>query len=279
MNEFRDGLAPKCRQLHFIRFWIKIDHQTRTLSIRHSASRARHQPHLPLKGMGFINLVLNGYRAVLLLLLIIVSVPPPLSAGPLKISELADLLKSVNAMSCQFRQENYDSLQERRTHASGRFLYLQPGLMKWIYDEPDPYTIIVGNRRIWIYDAVLESVTIYDTDKTQGLNALEPVFEPQKLQQYYGDAAAESSRNHLDIHAGDKAVYLVRRKPDPNIAEIQISVGADSQIKQFVVLENNGNYRKISFQAIDTKPGLQPSDFSFDAPEGVEIIDKTKENP
>lgn len=198
-----------------------------------------------------------------------------IQAQTIKLSTLGSHLERFSSLSGAFKQENVDTLQDRRTEASGRFSFMKPGLMRWKYDRPDPYTIIVGSRRIWIFDPVLETVTIHNTSKIEGFKALSMLFEPEKLQSRFNPA--KPARNLLEIQAGDKQLFLVYKQRDPNIAEIQIAFNADYQIRQFVIVDHNSNYRRFTLSGLNIGSGLDPSIFDFKIPEGVEIIDKTRE--
>ena len=200
-----------------------------------------------------------------------------LHAETINLATLGNNLHNINKLSGSFEQENVDHIQARRTKASGQFFFLKPGLMKWIYDKPDPYSIIVGNRSIWIHDPVLESVTIHSTTKIKGLTLLSMLFAPKQLKSHFKTVVPK--KNLLDNNTGHQLLFLTFKQPDPVISEVQIAFDNHHLIKQFVVLERNQNYRKISFSDVDRNPQIDALDFEFQIPEGLEIIDKTTENP
>lgn len=196
-------------------------------------------------------------------------------AQTISLSTLGDRLGDLTALSGTFEQQNVDLLLDRQTVASGRFFFLKPGLMRWIYDRPDPYSIIVGAQQVWIYDPILENVTIHHTRKIKGIKVLSMLFEPGKLDAQFKQTRPE--KKLLKTVPGDKSLFLTHKTPDPHISEIQIAFSNTYRIKQFVVVEKNRNYRRIVFTDLNTDSGIKASDFEFKIPVGVEIIDKTKE--
>ena len=63
------------------------------------------------------------------------------------------------------------------------------------------------------------------------------------------------------------------------MAEIQLVFDRNYRLKEVVALDTNENYRRITFSALKINPRLALSNFEFQPPEEVEIIDKTKESP
>lgn len=203
--------------------------------------------------------------------------PGQFQAETIDIQTLGRNLMPFSALSGSFNQENFDPLQDRKTMASGQFDFHKPALMRWAYHDPDPYSIIIGTESVWIYDPVLENVTIHSVLKIKGLDTISIIFQPEKLAQRFKET--QPTQVLLDIKPEDKVIYLTYKQPNPNIAELQIVFDTGYQIKQFVTVDQNGSYRKLTFSNLKLNPGLSRSDFIFKIPEGVEIIDKTKETP
>lgn len=217
----------------------------------------------------------RGHRLPTIFFVLIIFYTSGLRAETIDISTLKTNLHRFSALTGHFEQENFDTLQDRRTAASGRFFFLKPGLMRWEYLKPDPYSIIVGRKYIWIYDPTLENVTIHNTQKVRGIKILAMMFEPEKLRQHF--RSIKPTRVFLDHQPGDTTLFLGYLQPDPTVSEIQICFNSGFEIKQFIVVDTNRNYRKLILSDLNSGSGPVPSDFEFKIPEGVEIIDKTKE--
>ncbi len=154
---------------------------------------------------------------------------------------------------------------------------LKPGLMRWIYERPDPFRIIVGQERIWLFDPILENVTIYNAQNINGIKVISLLLEPENLQHHF--KIIQPSKMLLDIEPDDKWLFLTQKEKSQNIAEVQLAFDRNYQIKQFVIVDMNRNYRKITLNQINLRPQMSKADFEFNLPDGVEIIDKTDEKP
>ena len=70
------------------------------------------------------------------------------------------------------------------------------------------------------------------------------------------------------------SIYLTPKKQNPSAVEIQVAFDKNRHyIKQFVIIDANQNYRKISFSNINLNPDFQESQFVFIITEGTEVID------
>ena len=171
-----------------------------------------------------------------------------------------------------FNQEYYDSLQDKIIISKGKFEYLNPGLMKWKYDSPEKLELIIGAEKVWIFDPELENVTIQRLDLVGRIKILAFMNPKESLNKYYD--VIKTEKNLLDKSKNNNIIYL--RPKDKNLIfkEIQLAVNkVNYQIKQFVILEKQGSYRKITFSKIKTNLNLKPKDFEFIIKEGIEVID------
>jgi outer membrane lipoprotein carrier protein len=195
------------------------------------------------------------------------------SAQTIDFQSLKSNLNRISALSGQFSQENVDLLQDRKSKAQGRFYFMRPGLMRWIYEQPDPYSIIVGKERIWLFDPILENVTIYNVQNVSGIKIISLLLEPENLHQHF--KTVQPSKMLLDVEPDDKLLFLTQKEKSQDIAELQLAFTGNYQIKQFVIVDMNQNYRKITLSQLNIRPQISKADFEFNLPDGIEIIDKT----
>jgi chaperone LolA len=243
--------GQKKLRLHFhptSRHWIQF--------LRHSLHR-----FWPLKSVVLILISAFSFQGLL--------------AQTIDLQTLNKNIEKISALSGQFTQKNFDLLQNRKSEASGRFSFLRPGLMRWIYEQPDPYSIIAGKERIWLYDPILENVTIYNVQNVSGIKIISLLLKPEKLQHHF--KIINPSKMLLDVKPNDKLLFLAHKEKNQNISEVQLAFDADYRIKQFVIVDLNRNYRKINFNHLNIRPQLNKADFEFTLPDGIEIIDKTNE--
>ena len=186
--------------------------------------------------------------------------------------QIENKLISTQSVGGTFHQVFFDSLQNKKTYSSGTFAYLQPALMKWLYEEPEPLEIIIGKDKLWVFDPLLENVTIKEVNDITDYQTLASLFQPNQLRHNFMEIVPQ--QNLLDKDPPMVKFYLRPKKKNKNAAEIQ--VGFDKEklyVKQFVIIDANQNYRKISFFNIKLNQSFRESDFHFEITDGVEIIE------
>jgi len=189
-----------------------------------------------------------------------------------KFDRIEKKILNIKSMGGTFHQEYFDSLQGKKSYSSGTFAFMQPALMKWQYQEPEELLIIIGKEKLWMFDPILENVTIKKVDAITDYSTLASLFKPDQLRHHFKEI--QPKKRILDTDPDIMAFYLAPKKPNPNAVEIQ--VGFDRKkfyIRQFVIFDANQNYRKISFSELSLNPDYRESDFQFAVTEDMEVIE------
>ena len=66
---------------------------------------------------------------------------------------------AIDTFQADFRQTSTSSLGQNIT-AKGVVRLKKPNLIRWEYFEPEEQLIIVGKQKVWIYDPLLDSISI-----------------------------------------------------------------------------------------------------------------------
>lgn len=185
----------------------------------------------------------------------------------MKIQSAQDSLKSLSAV---FSQVNYDFLSGRERKAEGQFYYKRYGLMRWDYREPDEHLIIIGRFQVWLYDPILENVTIQNIDRVTGINSLDFFRGNRTLAE--GFRQIQTKNSFLDQNFVSHQLFLSPLKPEKDMKELQLGVNESYRIQQLVVVDDRGNYRKITFQQVKWNEALKDELFEFEIKEGMEVI-------
>lgn len=182
-------------------------------------------------------------------------------------------LVNTKALGGSFHQEYFDSLQGKKSFSSGTFAFLQPALMKWHYTKPDELEIVIGKKKLWIFDPVLENVTIKKVDAITDYQTLASLFKPDQLQKFFMEI--QPAKKLLTDDPTAISIYLAPKKQIPGTVEIQVSFDKNRHyIKQFVIIDANQNYRKISFSNINLNPDFHESQFVFTIVDGTEVLEE-----
>ncbi len=180
-------------------------------------------------------------------------------------------LRKTKSFSCHFIQENYDSFQDKQTFSEGHLIFMQPGLMKWNYIKPDELQIILGADKVWIYDPILENVTIQKIENVSGIQSLRFLSEQNRLATYFTEISTK--KWIIDTKPNDRTISLIPKKKNSSYSELQLALDKKTfQIKQFAIVDLNQNYRKITFSEIINNPEIDQSEFEFQITESMEVI-------
>ncbi|MDT8446482.1 MAG: outer membrane lipoprotein carrier protein LolA [bacterium] len=200
--------------------------------------------------------------------LLLALISPPLWAD--EMDRLSQRLRQSQKFSAQFIQSSYNRLKDRKITSGGKLAWMRPGLIRFEYLEPEPLLIIVGTDRVWIFDPLLENVTLADKSEVDRLEGLAFLFSSAPLSEAY------LSSNKPRFGTEDKGpgwLYLSPKKPVPGLAELHLKPGG-GLVESFILFDEQGNWRRFDLKNPQTQPALKPQDFYFEIPEGMEVIDK-----
>lgn len=205
-----------------------------------------------------------------------------------------NLLKKVEqqhqqwvSLVANFVQTDYDKDSQVLNTAKGQVAFLKPGLMRWQYLPPEEQTIVIGKNKVWVYDPVLENVSIQKTEQVEGIDFLRTLAKNGDLTQNFqllerqapGYKAANSLGQKLMQPKKNQAVLHFRpKKTNTNIKSLHLTVDPqDYAVQAFGVIDVTDEKRIIQFLNIrlHSKSGpVNEQDFVFLIPDGVDIIEK-----
>ena len=190
-------------------------------------------------------------------------------------ADLDKILKGIETryagkgFSATFFQESMLKAMQISDTAEGRLTVKRPGKMRWEYILPDPQTIITDGKSMWIHRPADNQVMVGKAPEFFGggkgagfLSDIRLIRKSFRIQQ----KPAEND-NYLRLQ-------LIPKKPEPEIAEIILSVGkATFQVDQVVTYNAYGDETKITLS--DYQFGLEPKEnlFRFDIPEGIDVVE------
>ena len=216
--------------------------------------------------MGSLELLLS------LLLMSFLGVTPLLSADPAALEIADQAFSRMNSFKGTFVQTYYDSLQDRTDVSKGTVSFLKPGRMKWTYLDPEPMTVIIGSEKIWIVDPLLENVTVQDIQQVSRIDSLAFLLRHEAMAKHFKTITPRL--DYLKTSQELLALYLAPKEENPDFREIQIGLEqGDHQLKQFVIIDHMDNRRNIQFSEMVLNPSLDATQFEFQIPEGMEVID------
>ncbi len=189
-----------------------------------------------------------------------------------RIQVLDEAIKAMQPFTCEFSQEYYDAFQDKKAISKGRLSFMQPGLMKWNYETPEEMLFIIGREKIWLYDPLLENVTIQELSHGSGIRSLRFLSGDEQLNLLFKETVPKKLL--VSSNTNDMVITLTPKKKNQALAELQLVFDlTGNKLVEFVLIDYNFNYRKIVLS--ETKPdfSLKESDFQFLVTEDIEVIE------
>ena len=180
--------------------------------------------------------------------------------------------KSISSFSGKFVQISYKSNVEiPPKKAEGRVSYKRPGKMRWFYSLPEEHLLVTNGKTLWLFDPLLENVTVQKLKKIADGTALSFLLGIGDLNKDFIHRGI--SQTLLPIQDG-LIVELTPKKVNSNLAFIQIQVNPKTyDLKTILMMDKQGNYRKIGLNSIKYNLELEDKLFEFKISEDMEVIE------
>ena len=173
-----------------------------------------------------------------------------------------------------FQQTTIIESEARRASASGMIAYQRPGKMRWEYQEPDPQLLVTDGNTLWLYDHLLENVTIQELAVVTDGTALAFLLGAGELTDDFTQRRMQNSL--LDPDKSWKVLELVPNREQSVIEFLQLGVDSESgNLEALLFKDNSGSVRIIEFEALSYNVGFSEGFFSFEIPPGMEAVSYT----
>lgn len=195
--------------------------------------------------------------------------PGALSA--ITLEQVQDRYLSVQSFHGEFLQTTVVEAENREAQAKGTIVYERPGKMRWEYLEPDPQLLVTDGATLWLYDPLLENVTVQELAAVTDGTALSFLLGVGELTEDFSQRRLTQSR--LPPEREWEVLELVPNRLDSTIQYLQIGVDPQTgDLQALLFLDNSGSLRMIEMKSLRYDEDLNPELFTFDIPPGMEVI-------
>jgi outer membrane lipoprotein carrier protein len=149
----------------------------------------------------------------------------------------------------------------------GSVVFAKPGKMRWQYDAPEPSLVVSDGRWLWIFDPAHQ--------EAQKLPVGEGFLSGAAIQFLLGEGKIERDFAVTAQVCTDAKVELelVPRRA-ASYEKLQVkSDPATGELLETTVTDLLGNVTQIAFSKLRSNLGPPDSQFRFDAPKGVRVIE------
>jgi len=189
----------------------------------------------------------------------------PLSADAAR-QVVQEFVASVQSYQADFIQILQNKSGEVLEEEAGQLWLLRPGQFRWEYAVPWERQIVANEESIWLYDAELEQVTV---------RSAEGALRNSPAALLVGDMTALEDYDFSGNRKADGTV-MVKLEPLTGHGDF-VSIGLGFAKGELVLLELYDRFDQhtlIHFSNIVRNPSLNPVLFSFEIPEGADVIDQ-----
>ena len=154
--------------------------------------------------------------------------------------------------------------------AEGTVRYKRPGRMRWHYESPEEQLLVTDGKTLWLYDPLLENVTIQRIERVApgtvlafllGVGDLESDFRPRP-----------QTRKLLDSRQG-VVLELMPRREMANLEFLQLEVHPQtSDLLALALVDGSGNVRTIRLEGMERNVELAEAEFVFEVTPDLEVI-------
>ena len=171
----------------------------------------------------------------------------------------------MQTVQASFSQIVYDDAGAELGQQYGDFYLSRPGRFRWDYKEGQQ--IIADGKKIYMYDADLEQVTIRSVQNALGqVPSMLLVNDGTNIQQHF-------KISELPSDSGSEWVLLEPRQEEAGYDYLKISF-SDGQISAIHLQDALGNNTQLQLTNVKQNIKLSSSLFKFAIPEGVDVLEE-----
>ncbi len=182
--------------------------------------------------------------------------------------------QSIRSFSGHFIQSSHhaDTKTGLKT-AEGLVSYKRPGKMRWFYEKPEEQLLVTNGQEMWLFDPLLENVTVQKLEKITEGTALSFLLGLGNLQT---DFIHREITKNLLIGQDGLILELKPKKATVNLAFIQLNVNPKTyNLQSIAFMDQQDNYRIIQLMKMKYNLEIEDNFFEFIITNDMEVIDAT----
>ncbi|MBV7387600.1 outer membrane lipoprotein chaperone LolA [Pasteurellaceae bacterium TAE3-ERU1] len=176
--------------------------------------------------------------------------------------DLQQRLSQVSSYKADFTQRVTTAQGKLVQEGSGKFQVKRPNLFRLDTQSPQETHIIADGKTLWYYDPFVQQVT--------AKKVADAIVNTPFILLTTNDAA--KWQQYKVTQQGDNFT-LVPKAKNSNIKKFQIRIDANGLLKNFSIIEQDGQANLYQLRNINNLP-IDASVFSFKVPKGVELDDQ-----
>ena len=181
---------------------------------------------------------------------------------------LQERYQSVRDFTADFVQTYRGGVLRTETRERGTVAVKKPGLMRWIYTNPERKEFVSDGLKMYSY--IPEDRQVVVSNVPTDSEAPTPVLFLAGKGNLVRDFTASQAESPV---AGSVAVKLTPRRKEPEYEYLIVAVDpATLQIRALTTRDRQGGESTLRFENLKENKGISDKDFAFRIPRGVDDI-------
>jgi outer membrane lipoprotein carrier protein len=193
----------------------------------------------------------------------------PATADDGSIARVEAWLKSVRTLSADFVQVVRSRDGQIISRATGTLSLSRPDRFRWDYRDPYVQVIVADGRKLWLYDADLEQVTVRPLESGLGST-------PAMLLSGAGSVGDSFSSGPVERDGEWTWCRLVPKQHGSDFESVGLGFDDRGGLVAMQLLDKLGQSTELNFSKVAQNPKLAPALFEFTPPKGADVIGDAK---
>ncbi len=205
-------------------------------------------------------------RSIRMLLMVLLCIPSlsAVASEDVAVQRLTQLLSQAQTITARFSQLTLDGSGTQLQETAGELALKRPGLFRWHTDEPMEQLLVSNGEKVWLYDPDLEQVTIQTLDQRL-------THTPALL--LSGDVSKISENFEISHKEGGSVVdFILKPKAKDSLFDSLRLSFRGGVLNDMQLIDSIGQRTNILFLNVQMNQPLADSQFSFEIPEGADVI-------
>lgn len=180
------------------------------------------------------------------------------------VKRLTQLLNQAQTITARFSQLSLDGSGTQLQETAGELALKRPGLFRWHTDEPMEQLLVSDGKQVWLYDPDLEQVTIQSLDQRL-------THTPALL--LSGDVSQIRENFEITFKEGGSVVdFILKPKSKDTLFDSLRLSFRNGVLNDMQLIDSIGQRTNILFMSVKMNEPLDYKQFSFEIPEGADVI-------
>lgn len=178
---------------------------------------------------------------------------------------------SLEGFCADFRQVRLIPIMDREAESEGTLCQLDPGYFRMDYTDPDGDQVVADGEYVWVYYPSSDPRQVMRESPGPGQNRFDfhAEFLSDPGERYAPSVEGTDVLDGHDVHVLD---LEPRERTVFERARLWVDV-EEGLIRKVEVEEENESIRIVELTNLRLDPGMSPEDFTFQVPDGAQVID------